>query len=140
MQLETLLPLGKVDPGLRAPEMALDLHTIAAEARLLEEIALLTQARDDRTVPEFPKCHIDSSASRRAHEVLETGCGRGNYFPDRCRLNKRSGTISRTSSDNISQIGCPQSQRDGIIGHAAPVPRQVRRFLFRRPENLPDPG
>jgi probable F420-dependent oxidoreductase len=36
--LETLLPLGKVDPGLRAPEMPLDLHSIAAEARLLEEI------------------------------------------------------------------------------------------------------
>ena len=38
MLLETLLPLGKVDPGLRAPEMPLDLHSIAAEARLLEEI------------------------------------------------------------------------------------------------------
>jgi len=36
--LETLLPLGKVDPGLRAPEMPLDLHSIAADARLLEEI------------------------------------------------------------------------------------------------------
>src|SRR5271169_3471349 len=36
--LETLLPLGKVDPGLRAPEMPLDLHAIAAEARLVEEI------------------------------------------------------------------------------------------------------
>ena len=38
MLLETLLPLGKVDPGLRAPEMPLDLHSIAPEARLLEEI------------------------------------------------------------------------------------------------------
>ncbi len=38
MLLETLLPLGKVDPGLRAPEMPLDLHSIAADARLLEEI------------------------------------------------------------------------------------------------------
>jgi hypothetical protein len=36
--LETLLPLGKVDPGLRAPERSLDLHSIAADARLLEEI------------------------------------------------------------------------------------------------------
>jgi hypothetical protein len=36
--LETLLPLGKVDPGLRAPDMPLDLHSIATEARLLEEI------------------------------------------------------------------------------------------------------
>ncbi|MEJ2871365.1 TIGR03617 family F420-dependent LLM class oxidoreductase [Actinomycetospora sp. OC33-EN08] len=38
MRLETLLPLGKVDPGLRAPERPLDLHTVADTAQLLEEI------------------------------------------------------------------------------------------------------
>ena len=38
MLLETLLPLGKVASGLRAPEMPLDLHSIAAEARLVKEI------------------------------------------------------------------------------------------------------
>src|SRR5215468_6563832 len=36
--LETLLPLGKVDPGLRAPETPLDLSAIGRDARLLEEI------------------------------------------------------------------------------------------------------
>ena len=36
MLLETLLPLGKVDPGLRAPEVPLDLATIGRDARLLE--------------------------------------------------------------------------------------------------------
>ncbi|MGA1075715.1 MAG: hypothetical protein ACO307_11365 [Ilumatobacteraceae bacterium] len=35
MRLETLLPLGKVDPGLRAPERPLDLWSIADDARLL---------------------------------------------------------------------------------------------------------
>ena len=49
--LETLLPLGKVDPGLRAPEMPLDLHSIAAEARLLEEIGydglVVEETKDD---------------------------------------------------------------------------------------------
>src|SRR5262245_40364227 len=38
MRLETLLPLGKVDPGLRAPETGLDLSAVAADARLLEEV------------------------------------------------------------------------------------------------------
>ena len=38
MRLETLLPLGKVDPGLRAPETNLDLHAVADDARLLEEL------------------------------------------------------------------------------------------------------
>lgn len=38
MRLETLLPLGKVDPGLRAPEKPLDLLSVADNARLLEEV------------------------------------------------------------------------------------------------------
>lgn len=38
MRLETLLPLGKVDPGLRAPEIPLDITTIAANAKLLEDV------------------------------------------------------------------------------------------------------
>jgi len=33
MLLETLLPLGKVDPGLRAPEVPLDLGSIGRDAR-----------------------------------------------------------------------------------------------------------
>lgn len=38
MRLETLLPLGKVDPGLRAPATPLDLGAVADTARFLEEI------------------------------------------------------------------------------------------------------
>ncbi|GAA4944044.1 putative F420-dependent oxidoreductase [Actinomycetospora succinea] len=38
MRLETLLPLGKVDPGLRTPDTPLDIHAVAANAALLEEI------------------------------------------------------------------------------------------------------
>ena len=38
MKLETLLPLGKLDPGLRAPEVGLDLAAVSADARLLEEL------------------------------------------------------------------------------------------------------
>jgi probable F420-dependent oxidoreductase len=49
--LETLLPMGKVDPGLRAPEMPLDLHSIGAEARLLEKLGydglVVEETKDD---------------------------------------------------------------------------------------------
>jgi probable F420-dependent oxidoreductase len=38
MRVETLLPLGKVDPGVRAPETPFDISTIAAQARLVEEL------------------------------------------------------------------------------------------------------
>ena len=51
MHLETLLPLGKVDPGLRAPEIPLDLASIDADARLLEEIGydgmVVEETKDD---------------------------------------------------------------------------------------------
>jgi probable F420-dependent oxidoreductase len=51
MRLETLLPLGKVDPGLRAPEIPLDLWSIAGDARLLEEIGydglVVEETKDD---------------------------------------------------------------------------------------------
>lgn len=38
MRLETLLPLGKVDPGLRTPDTPLDLATVARDAAMLEEL------------------------------------------------------------------------------------------------------
>jgi probable F420-dependent oxidoreductase len=51
MLLETLLPLGKVDPGLRAPEVPLDLSSIGRNAKLLEEIGyhgmVVEETKDD---------------------------------------------------------------------------------------------
>lgn len=51
MRLETLLPLGKVDPGLRAPEIPLDLFSVAENARLLEELdysgVVVEETKDD---------------------------------------------------------------------------------------------
>ena len=38
MKVETLLPLGKVDPGLRASEVPLDIHGVADDARLVEDL------------------------------------------------------------------------------------------------------
>ena len=38
MKLETLLPLGKVDPGLREPEVAFDLQTIGSESLKVESL------------------------------------------------------------------------------------------------------
>ena len=51
MLLETLLPLGKVDPGLRAPETPLDLRTVGGDAQLLEQIGydglVVEETKDD---------------------------------------------------------------------------------------------
>lgn len=51
MRLDTLLPLGKVDPGLRAPELGLDVFSIARDAQLLEDIGygglVVEETKDD---------------------------------------------------------------------------------------------
>lgn len=51
MRLETLLPLGKVDPGLRAPDKPLDIWSVAANADLLESIGyggmVVEETKDD---------------------------------------------------------------------------------------------
>ena len=51
MLLETLLPLGKVDPGLRAPETPLDLAAVGRDARLIEELGydgmVVEETKDD---------------------------------------------------------------------------------------------
>ena len=51
MRIETLLPLGKLDPGLRAPEKPLDIDTVSAEARLVEQLGydrlVVEETKDD---------------------------------------------------------------------------------------------
>jgi probable F420-dependent oxidoreductase len=51
MRLETLLPLGKVDPGLRAPDTPLDIDAVGRDARLLEELGysalMVEETKDD---------------------------------------------------------------------------------------------
>jgi len=51
VKLETLLPLGKVDPGLRTPETPLDLLSVARDAELLESIGydglVIEETKDD---------------------------------------------------------------------------------------------
>jgi len=51
MIIETLLPLGKVDPGLRAAEQPLEIGRVGADARLVEELGydrlVVEETKDD---------------------------------------------------------------------------------------------
>ena len=51
MRLETLLPLGKIDPGLRTPDTPIDIFTVADRARFLKEIGygglVVEETKDD---------------------------------------------------------------------------------------------
>jgi probable F420-dependent oxidoreductase len=51
VKIETLLPLGKVDPGLRAPEVALDIREVSREAARVEALGfaglVVEETKDD---------------------------------------------------------------------------------------------
>lgn len=51
VRVETLLPLGKVDPGLRAPATPFDISTVADQARLVEALGydrlVFEETKDD---------------------------------------------------------------------------------------------
>ena len=51
MKAETLLPLGKLDPGLRAPEGSLDYSSVKGDARLVDRLGyyalLMEETKDD---------------------------------------------------------------------------------------------
>ena len=51
MKAETLLPLGKLDPGLRAPDTPLDLRDVAQESAIAEKVGyhaiLMEETKDD---------------------------------------------------------------------------------------------
>jgi probable F420-dependent oxidoreductase len=69
VRVETLLPLGKVDPGLRTPETPFDITTIDQQARLVEELGY------DRLVFEETKDDpfVVLAAAARATTTLRLG-------------------------------------------------------------------
>ena len=71
MRLETLLPLGKVDPGLRAPEVPFDIGTVADNARLLEGIGYDGLVCEETKDDPFIVLALAAQATRRLH--LTTG-------------------------------------------------------------------
>jgi probable F420-dependent oxidoreductase len=91
--LETLLPLGKVDPGLRAPEMPLDLHSIAPQARLLEEIGYDGLVVEETKHDPFVLLALAAQATR----TLKLGTSVAIAFP-------RSPTVTAMSAWTLQKL------------------------------------
>src|SRR5262249_22336478 len=93
MRLETLLPLGKLDPGLRAPEVGLDLSAVGADARLLEELGY------DGVVIEETKQdpYIVMALAAQATQRLGVGTAIAMAFP-------RSPTITALSAWTLQKL------------------------------------
>ena len=93
MLLETLLPLGKVDPGLRAPEIPLDLRSIGRDASLLEEIGydglVVEETKDDP--------FVIMALAAQATRTLKLGTSVAIAFP-------RSPTVTALSAWTIQKL------------------------------------
>ena len=93
MLLETLLPLGKVDPGLRAPEVPFDLHSIGENARLLEDIGydglVVEETKDDP--------FIVMALAAQATQKLKIGTSVAIAFP-------RSPTVTAMSAWTLQKL------------------------------------
>ena len=112
MFLETLLPLGKVDPGLRAPETPMDLHAIGADARLLEEIGygglVVEETKDDP--------FILMALAAQATTKLRIGTSVAIAFP-------RSPTVTAMSAWTLAKL----SKGRFILGLGTQVKAHIER-------------
>lgn len=93
MRLETLLPLGKVDPGLRAPEVPLDLQRVGEWAALLERVGysgvVIEETKDDP--------YVVLALAAAATSRLEIGTAVAMAFP-------RSPTITAMSAWTLQKL------------------------------------
>ena len=93
MKVETLLPLGKTDPGLRAPDKPLDLSSIGPDARLVEEMGydgLMTEETKDDP-------YIIMALAAQATTRLKLGTAVAMAFP-------RSPTITAMSAWTLQNL------------------------------------
>lgn len=113
MLLETLLPLGKVDPGLRAPEQPLDLHSIASQAALLEELGydglVVEETKDDP--------FILLALAAQSTKTLKLGTSVAIAFP-------RSPTVTAMSAWTLQKLSRGR--------HTLGLGTQVRAHIERR--------
>jgi len=113
MKLETLLPLGKVDPGLRAPEEGLDISAVADSARLLEEIGYTGLITEETKDDPF----VIMALAAQATSTLRLGTGVAIAFP-------RSPTVTAMSAWTLQKL----SKGRFTLG----LGTQVRGHIVRR--------
>lgn len=113
MRVETLLPLGKLDPGLRASDMPLDITRVAHDARLVEEVGFDGLAVEETKDDPYQVMALAASATSRIR--LTTAIAMA--FP-------RSPTTTAMSAWSLSKL----SKGRFVLGLGS----QVRGHIVRR--------
>ena len=93
MRIETILPLGKVDPGLREPDMPLDIHQVGESAQLVESLGydglMIEEIKDDP--------YVILALASQATEHLALGTAVAIAFP-------RSPTVTALSAWTLQKL------------------------------------
>ena len=93
MRVETLLPLGKVDPGLRAPAKPFDIGRVAEDAKLVEQLGfdglVCEETKDDP--------YIVMALAAQATTTLRLGTSVAMAFP-------RSPTVTAMSAWSLQKL------------------------------------
>ena len=80
MKIETLLPLGKVDPGLRASEQPLNIDAIGTDASLVEALGydrlVVEETKDDPFVLMTLAARTTTTRSRCRRPRIRSGARR----------------------------------------------------------------
>jgi probable F420-dependent oxidoreductase len=93
MRLETLLPLGKVDPGLRQPDKALEIAEVARDAKLVEALGYDALMVEETKADPF----IVMALAAQATSTLGLGTAVAIAFP-------RSPTVTAMSAWTLSRL------------------------------------
>jgi probable F420-dependent oxidoreductase len=112
MKVETLLPLGKIDPGLRAADTPMDIARVAEDARLVEEIGydgLVTEETKDDP-------YVIMALAAHATSRLKLATGVAMAFP-------RSPTITAMSAWSLQRL----SQGRFTLGLGSQVKGHIQR-------------
>ncbi len=113
MRIETLLPLGKLDPGLRASDTPLDIRRVGDDARLVEELGFDGLAVEETKVDPYQVMALAAAATSSVR--LTTAIAMA--FP-------RSPTTTAMSAWSLAQL----SEGRFVLGLGS----QVRGHLIRR--------
>jgi len=112
MKVETLLPLGKVDPGLRSADTPLDISRVGADARLVEEMGydgLVTEETKDDP-------YVIMALAAQATTRLRLSTGVAMAFP-------RSPTITAMSAWSLQRL----SKGRFVLGLGSQVKGHIQR-------------
>ena len=113
MRVETLLPLGKLDPGLRAAETPLDLGRVIEDARLVESLGYDGLAVEETKVDPYVVMALAAAGTTRLRLTTAVAMA----FP-------RSPTVTAMSAWNIQKL----SRGRFVLGLGS----QVRGHITRR--------